>query len=73
MYKDVVSELAGGDLERLPEVKCLSCLCAHCAEIKTHLLMFTLFGSLHIMAVENVLEKLAASVSRFIHVNERRY
>jgi hypothetical protein len=55
MYKDVVSELAGGDLERLPEVKCLSCLCAHCAEIKRHLLMFTLFGSLHIMAVGNVL------------------
>jgi len=25
MYRDVVSELAGGDLERLPEVNCFIC------------------------------------------------
>jgi hypothetical protein len=33
MYQDIVSELAGGDLERLPEVKCFICLCAYCIEI----------------------------------------
>ena len=41
MYKDVVSELAGGDLERLPEVKCFICLCTYCTEINIHFLLLS--------------------------------
>jgi len=42
MYTDVVSELAGGDLEKLPEVKCFICLCTYCTEINIHLLLLAL-------------------------------
>ena len=43
IYKNVVSELAEGDLERLPEVKCFTFSCTYCAEINIHLLFLALF------------------------------
>jgi len=43
MFTDVVSELEGGDLERLPEVNCFICLCTYCTEINIYLLLLALF------------------------------
>jgi hypothetical protein len=42
MYTDVVSELAEGNLERLPEVKYFICLCTYCTEINIHWLLLAL-------------------------------
>lgn len=43
MYTDVVSELVGGDLERLPEVNYFICLSTYCTEINILLILLALF------------------------------